>query len=222
MIGLGDRANGLYRLVLHNPSLVASPHSSLPFSHAVSVIDNSISCNSNFNVIPLSALWHFRFGHLSNSRLSKMTHLYPNLSVDNNAICDICHFAKQRKLPFHSSTSIAQSNFELLHFDIWGPLSVASLHGHKYFLTIVDDHSRFVWIILLKSKTEVSSHIQNFITLVENQFHVIPKILRSDNGPEFMLNDFFAKKGIIHQKSCVETPQQNGRVERKHQHILNV
>jgi hypothetical protein len=151
-----------------------------------------------------------------------MTQLYPNISIDNNVVCDICHYAKQKKLSFPTSHSIAKSNFELLHFDIWGPLSTTSIHGHKYFLTIVDDHSRFVWIILLKTKASVSLHVKNFITLVENQFHVTPKVVRSDNGPEFILNDFFASKGIIHQRSCVETPQQNGRVERKHQHILNV
>jgi hypothetical protein len=148
--------------------------------------------------------------------------LYPNISIDSKAVCDVCHFAKQQKLPFNISQSIAKTNFELLHLDIWGPLSTTSIHGHIYFLTIVDDHSRFVWIVLLKYKASVSSHVQNFITLIENQFHVTPKIIRSDNGPEFFLTDFFALKGIVHQKSCVETPQQNGRVERKYQHILNV
>jgi transposase InsO family protein len=79
-----------------------------------------------------------------------------------------------------------------------------------------------VWIILLKQKSEVAIKLQHFITLIENQYTTVPKIIRSDNGPEFSLSTFYSSKGIIHQRSCVETPQQNGRVERKHQHILNV
>lgn len=47
-------------------------------------------------------------------------------------------------------------------------------------------------------------------------------MIRSDNVPEFMLREFYDEKGIIHHKSCVYTPQENGRVERRHQHILNV
>jgi len=49
------------------------------------------------------------------------------------------------------------------------------------------------------------------------------KIVRSNNGTEFTcLKDYFLENGVIFQTSCVGTPQQNGRVERKHQHILNV
>ena len=58
--------------------------------------------------------------------------------------------------------------------------------------------------------------MQNFINFVENQFTMKVKCIQSDNGPKFFLKDFFSSKGILHQRSWVETPQQNGRVERKH------
>jgi hypothetical protein len=58
--------------------------------------------------------------------------------------------------------------------------------------------------------------------MLEVQFNAVVKRVRTDNGPEFLIPQFYASKGIIRENSCVETPQQNGRVERKHQHLLNV
>ena len=57
---------------------------------------------------------------------------------------------------------------------------------------------------------------------MENQFHKSVKVFRSDNAKELLLGEFFSEKGVIHQFSCVERPQQNAVVERKHQHLLNV
>ena len=56
----------------------------------------------------------------------------------------------------------------------------------------------------------------------ENQFHAKVKIIRTSNGVAFDMPNFYASKGIIHQRICNETPQQNGRVERKRQHLLSV
>jgi len=86
----------------------------------------------------------------------------------------------------------------------------------------VDDFSRFTRVISLRTKSEVRNHIVNFIAYIENQFKTTIKTIRTDNGAEFAMKNFFSSKGIVHQTTCVETPEQNGIVERKHQHILNV
>ena len=83
-------------------------------------------------------------------------------------------------------------------------------------------HSSILLIIMMKQKSEVSTKVQNFIVFAENQFGNMVKRVRSDNGPEFILHSFYASKGIVHETSCVECPQQNGRMERKHQDILNI
>jgi hypothetical protein len=65
--------------------------------------------------------------------------------------------------------------------------------------------------------------LHSFFALVERQFNKQVKIFRSDNGTEFTcMRRYFLDHGIIFQTSCTGTPQQNGRVERKHRHILNV
>ena len=67
--------------------------------------------------------------------------------------------------------------------------------------------------------------LESFITYVTNQFHTQVQVIRSDNGSEFADQHavaFYRRKGIIHQTSCVDTPQQNGVVERKHKHLLEI
>lgn len=91
-----------------------------------------------------------------------------------------------------------------------------------FFLTIVDDYSRFTWLYLMSCKSEARSLIKSLYNYVLTQFSTKIKILKSDNGCEFNISEFYAYKGILHQKSCVNTSQQDAVVERKHQHVLNV
>ncbi|XP_048228520.1 uncharacterized protein LOC8264641 isoform X2 [Ricinus communis] len=169
-------------------------------------------------------LWHKRMGHPS----KKAVELLPN--VNSNSIdsveskpCDVCFRAKQTRKVFLSSDNKANEIFELIHCDLWGPYRVVSSCGASYFLTIVDDFSRGVWIYLLIDKTEVENVLCNFLVMVKRQFNKEVKVVRSDNGTEFTrLNNYFDENGIMHQTSCVGTPQQHGRIERKHRHVLNV
>jgi len=205
MIGSGDKREDLYYLNF----------------------DSKLACSASKTIhsnipLPDSALWHFRLGHLSFSRMNFLKSCFPFVHVDCKATCDVCHFAKHKKLPFPDSCNKASKPFDLIHFDIWGPISVPSVHKHVYFLTVVDDYSRYTWLTLMKTKSETRQHVIDFITLIENHFNYNVKTVKSDNGPEFNIPQFYASKGILHQTSCVETPQQNARVERKHQHILNI
>lgn len=177
------------------------------------------STNSDCNSFDL---WHYRLGHPSNSVLQQIKERFPYVKYNSNGVCDICHLAKQCKLSFSTSNNKSVSCFDLLHMDIWGALAISSIHGHRYFLTIVDDFSRHTWIFLMKAKSETRSLIQNFISYVSTQYDKTVKTIRSDNGVEFNMPQFYNSNGIIHQTSCVETPQQNAIVERKHRHLLNV
>ncbi|CAH9108163.1 unnamed protein product, partial [Cuscuta europaea] len=61
--------------------------------------------------------------------------------------------------------------------------------------------------------------------MVDTQFEQKVKRIRADNGVEFQTNilvDFYGRSGILLETSCTDTPQQNGVVERKHRHILEV
>lgn len=102
-----------------------------------------------------------------------------------------------------------------------GPLFTISRYGFQYFLTIVDDYTWSTWVYFVKSKSDTRPLLKAFFELVETQFQSKIKTIRTDNGYEFNMA-YFAAKGTLHQVSCFERPHQNGIVERKQQHILNV
>jgi len=101
-----------------------------------------MSSNVSFVNSGSSIVWHKRLGHLSDKRLHVLHNKY-NYIEYGNEYCDICHMCKQRKLSFSISESHAVKCFDVIHTDIWRPSPTPSLHGHHYFLTIIDDHSRY-------------------------------------------------------------------------------
>ncbi|KAJ1695814.1 hypothetical protein LUZ63_012512 [Rhynchospora breviuscula] len=169
-------------------------------------------------------MWHRRMGHPS----TQTTLLLPgvkNDSFDTKRKCDICLRAKQTRDVFPISLNKAVEPFELVHCDIWGPYRQPSHCGAHYFLTVVDDFSRAVWIYLMTEKKESSKLLISYCKMAKTQFGKHVKCVRTDNGLEFktgVVQEFYAEHGILHQTSCTYTPHQNGRVERKHRHILNV
>ena len=176
----------------------------------------------NINGVSSLDLWCQRLGHPSDKVARSLPFLVKSSSISKKA-CDVCHQAKQSRDKFPVGESRATSRFEIIHCDLWGKYSTPSSFGATYFLTLVDDYSRVVWVYLLFDKIEVHKMFSSFFSMIERQFDAKVKVVRSDNGTEFnCMKDYFEHHGNLFQTSCVDTPQQNGRVERKHRHILNV
>ncbi|KAJ0539365.1 putative RNA-directed DNA polymerase [Helianthus annuus] len=167
-------------------------------------------------------VWYQRLAHASREKLSHFDFIDFS-SKTSMFFCDSCVKAKHKRLPFPISSIKTKDCFELVHCDIWGKYRTPSLTQARYFLTIVDDYSRAVWVFLLKHKSEVSDCLIYFHQYAKTQFSKPIKRIRCDNGGEFTSNrmaKFYAESGILLETTCPHTPQQNGVVERKHRHLL--
>ncbi|XP_074342734.1 uncharacterized protein LOC141680396 [Apium graveolens] len=107
------------------------------------------------DVVDSFNLWHQHLGHPSIKVLEKIPHVKSSIVKSSvNKVCDVCVRAKNSRTRFHISEHKAISYFDLIHCDLWGPYRTPSSCGAKYFLTIVDDYSRAIWIFLLVDKTK--------------------------------------------------------------------
>ena len=169
-------------------------------------------------------------GHPHANRLESVcnSQLLPDkLTVKNNVFkhCQTCVLGKFAKLSFASSTSEVDAPFDLIHCDLWGPSPILSRLRYKYFVLFIDHFTRFTWVYFLRAKSELANIAKNFVTMIETQFGKVIKIFRSDPGGEFCASElvqFFSDKGILTQQSCPGTPEQNGVVERKNRHGLEI
>ncbi|XP_057523858.1 uncharacterized protein LOC130803672 [Amaranthus tricolor] len=168
-------------------------------------------------------LWHRRLGHPS---LAYLNFLFP--SVKNNMLtldCETCVLAKSCRHSYLPSVSRTGTPFSLIHSDVWGPAPVFATSTDSYYVLFVDDCTRMSWVYFLKHKSEVFSVFVTFYNMLHTQFQATPKIIRSDNGGEFVnssMKHFFSDRGMIHQTSCPYTPQQNGVAERKNRTLLDI
>ena len=172
-----------------------------------------------------SILWHNRLGHAPFPKLQLISALKDKVSMSSLPECVTCPVARFTNLPFHKSLSHAKEPFDLLHADIWGPYKVPTRLKFRYFLTLVDDCTRMIWVYLLQYKSEFLTSLKSFCSYIHNHHTLIVKNLRTDNALEFQdssCNEFYARSGIFHQMSCAYKPQQNARVERRHRYILEM
>ncbi|KAK8935837.1 hypothetical protein KSP39_PZI013998 [Platanthera zijinensis] len=185
----------------------------------------SLSCTQHNKA---NQLWHNRLGHINISSLHQLKALAEGMPKLTKAEFkgDTCARSKSHRLPFpQTAHRRASQPLELLHIDLWGPAKVPSLGGKRYYMLIVDDYSRYMWIAHLAQKSESFKHFTIFKAQVEKQLGREIKTLRSDRGGEFLsreFNTFCQDNGILRELTAPASPQQNGVVERRNRTIVEM
>ena len=119
----------------------------------------------------------------------------------------------------------AKQSLGIVHSNVCGPIDTPSLGGNRYFLTFVDEFTKKNWIYLLKEKGAVFSLFVKFCTLVERQYELKLKILRTNGRGEYNSKEFkelCEAKGIKHEVTAPYTPQHNGLVEKRNMTLLDM
>ncbi|KAE8727992.1 putative catalytic [Hibiscus syriacus] len=171
----------------------------------------------------LEKLWHRILGHPSTETLRQVTkELDVKLSFDINKTCTACQMGKNHKLPFMQSTTFYETPFQLIFTYLWGPPHI-SLNCFRYYASFVDACTRHTWIYLLKYKSQATKAFLLFQKMTLTQFGATIKSVQSDWGGEFRsLSPILTKAGITHRLTCPHTSEQNGIVERKHRHLVEM
>lgn len=164
-------------------------------------------------------LWHRRLGHMSEKGLDLLCKkgLLKNLKKPCMDFCEHCVYGKAHRVQFASSKHRSRDILDYVHTDVWGPATVTSKGGSRYYVTFIDDHSRYAWIYFLKHKNEVFDTFKKWKAMVENRTEKKLKTLRSDNGTEYTdgaFKEFCDREGIARHWTVRNTPQQNGVAER--------
>ncbi|KAJ6818565.1 uncharacterized protein M6B38_406515 [Iris pallida] len=169
-------------------------------------------------------LWHNRLGHVYCKTINKMSSL-GLISKCGGKVekCEVCAQTKITRKPFprvNRSTDL----LELVHSDICDFKQFSTKVGIKYFITFIDDFSKYAFVYLLKSKYEAFEKFKEFKAEAERQTGQLKRI-RSDQGGEYRSHEFvsFCKEhGIINETTAPYSPQSNGVAERKNKMLTKI
>ncbi|KAK9054827.1 hypothetical protein SSX86_025906 [Deinandra increscens subsp. villosa] len=188
--------------------------------------DHQINVVTKENTLDEGTLWHRRLGHISDQGLLELSHqgYLGKYNGKGAGFCEDCVMGKAHKVRFSTGSHISKAVLDYIHMDLWGPSRTESLGGARYFLSIIDDFSRRVWVYILKHKNESFERFKEWKIEVETQTGKRVKKVRTDNGLEFCNSEFnhYCKlKGIQRHLTVAGNPQQNGLVERMNRTLLN-
>ncbi|PPQ82476.1 hypothetical protein CVT24_002389, partial [Panaeolus cyanescens] len=202
-----------------------------------------LSATAEMDISALSAMdintLHRRLGHVNHDALKRMVSsgsIEGVTKVTGTAkFCEPCTIGKLKKSPFSHKGQRANIPFQVIHSDVGGPISPADRYGYRYWISFIDDYSRYPWVFFMKEKSQAlnifrdwrDEHLPKQLEAESTSFHLSPnflKFFRSDNGGEYTSNAFLKElksSGTVHQTTTADTPEQNGLAERMNQTLAN-
>jgi hypothetical protein len=124
-----------------------------------------------FQELKIGKILGIGIGHVSFRVLEIMYPSYFATCCKDKLVCDVCELAKHTRATYPSSNERSRDPFEVVHSDVWGPSTVTSLLGERWFVTFIDGFSRCTWLYVLKQKCDVLSAFKDFYALVGNQYN---------------------------------------------------
>lgn len=172
-------------------------------------------------------LIHKRLAHLNYEHIKKLPSLCQDLVLTGEiptTPCEGCLDGKQHRIPFANKAPQSSSKpLELIHSDIWGKAQIPSRSKMLYYLTFIDDFTRFTFTYCLRERSEFLGKFKMFKALAENQHSCKIKSIRYDNAGENLSSDvleFLNHHGIKIDVIPPYTPQLNGVAERANRTLM--
>lgn len=161
---------------------------------------------------------HQHLGHLHSAALRRFCSTH-----QLSKTCTSCILAKSHRRPFSSKFPISSRILFHVHSDVVGPMQSLTCSGKKYFVTFIDEASRYNRVFLISKKSEVFDCFRHYLTSAKRYTGQNLCILKSDRGGEYRSARFMAfaaSRGIILEQGPANTPQHNGLAERFNRTIL--
>ena len=132
-----------------------------------------------------SNLWHGRRGHANYDTLRRLVNLNhtPTFQIDSKHKCETCIEANLTRSLFQRIERNTKP-LDLIHSDVCDLKFMQTRSGNKYFITFVDDNTKYYYVYLLNNNDEAIEKFSLHEKEVENQLNRKIKILRSDKGGE--------------------------------------
>ncbi|KAJ9517240.1 hypothetical protein QJQ45_009139 [Haematococcus lacustris] len=144
-------------------------------------------------------------------------------------LCEPCVMGKQTSLEARQHAGLgvtATRPLMLVHSDVCdvtGQYSAATPDGMRYFVSLLDEFSGLVAVVLIKHKSDAPAALRDMVTLLQRRLGHKVVYLRTDRGGEYIgaeTQQWLRSEGITHQQTAPRTPTMNGSAERVNRTIM--